>query len=73
MLSLTRRPGESIHLHTANGLIKIILEPNSRNQIRLHIDAPRSVTILRAEIDLEDPEYVEKESHPMKSKKISGW
>lgn len=57
ILSLTRRSGESINLYTSDGFIKIILEPHYGGQVRVHIEAPQSVVILRSEIDPEDSAF----------------
>lgn len=51
MLSLGRRETESIHLHTADGLIVVTVKMIKGNQVKLAIDAPKSVTIIREEID----------------------
>ena len=47
MLVLTRKPGEKIHID--GDIIVTVLEING-NKIRLGIDAPDDVTILRAEL-----------------------
>lgn len=51
MLSLTRRPNESITLHTSDGVVKITLSQIKGNQARIGIGAPKSITIVRTEID----------------------
>ena len=56
MLVLTRHPGESIVLNCANGdKVTITYEDAKRGKgrIRLFIDAPQSVHILRGELDRE--------------------
>jgi carbon storage regulator len=47
MLVLTRRPGESVVI--GNNIVVTVLEVRGE-QIRLGIDAPRSVTVHREEI-----------------------
>jgi len=51
MLILSRRPGEVVHLHTSDGIIKIQLYDCNDRVARLGFAAPQSVTIMRAEID----------------------
>jgi len=56
MLALTRHPGESIILYCANeDKVTITYEDSKRgkDRIRLFIDAPQSVRILRGELDKE--------------------
>lgn len=51
MLKITRRPGEGITLITSDGEIYITYERlNSAKQIKLAIDAPDEVEILRDEL-----------------------
>jgi carbon storage regulator len=47
MLVLTRRPGEKIHI---GGDITIIVVNVKGTKIRLGIDAPKEVAVLRAEL-----------------------
>lgn len=51
MLILSRRPGEVVHLHTSDGIIKIQLYDCNDRLARLGFAAPQRVTIMRAEID----------------------
>ena len=54
MLILTRRPNESIFLTTEGGeRIKVSVTGVQGNQVRLGIDAPRSVTVHREEIQMQ--------------------
>lgn len=52
MLSLGRRETESIHLHTADGLIVVTVKMIKGNHVKLAIEAPKSVAIIREEIDV---------------------
>lgn len=54
MLVLSRRPDETIHIHTSDGIIKIHLNTCDHYQARLGFDAPKNVKILRAEIDFDE-------------------
>lgn len=56
MLSLTRRPNESITLYTSDGVIEIQLSDIRGNQARIGIDAPKSIKIVRSEIDTPQPQ-----------------
>lgn len=47
MLVLTRKPGEKIHVGTD---ITITVLDATNNKLRIGIDAPADVTILRAEL-----------------------
>ena len=49
MLKLKRRPGESLTLKTTDGEIHIHFELHSK-QIKIAIDAPSSIEILRSEL-----------------------
>jgi carbon storage regulator CsrA len=51
MLSLSRREEETLHFHTSDGLIAVTVRVIKGNQVKLSIDAPASVSIVRAEID----------------------
>lgn len=51
MLDLTRRPDESIRLYTSDGVIEITVNKIKGQQVRIGFDAPRSVSIVRREID----------------------
>ncbi len=51
MLDLTRRPNESIRLYTSDGVIEITVNKIKGQQVRIGFDAPRSVSIVRREID----------------------
>jgi carbon storage regulator CsrA len=57
MLILSRKFEQVIHLHTLDGLVKIKVTDVDRQtgKVRLGIDAPDSVDIIRAEIDMFDP------------------
>jgi carbon storage regulator len=48
MLVLSRKPGEAIHL--GKDIVITVVEING-NRVRLGITAPRSVGVLRAELD----------------------
>lgn len=51
MLVLTRKPGESVVMKTADGeLIKVMLVRSSSGCSRLGVEAPRSVSVDREEI-----------------------
>lgn len=54
MLILARYEAEEIHLHTNEGLVKIKVTSVSPQSglVRLGIDAPDSIDIVRAEIDI---------------------
>lgn len=51
MLELTRRPDESLRLYTSDGVIEITVHKIKGQQVRIGIDAPRNVNIVRREID----------------------
>lgn len=57
MLILARNLEQVIHLHTQDGLVKIKVTDVDRQtgKVRLGIDAPDSIDIIRAEIDMFDP------------------
>lgn len=50
MLKITRKPGEGLTITTSDGEIHIDFEIKSGKQIKLSIDAPRAVEILRDEL-----------------------
>jgi carbon storage regulator CsrA len=52
MLSLIRRPTETIQILTSDGMIELTISDIQHNQARIQIEAPRSIKILRSEIDL---------------------
>ena len=53
MLILTRRPGETLVLETASGeLIKVTVLGVHANQVRIGVDAPKSISVDREEIYL---------------------
>lgn len=51
MLDLTRHPEESIRFYTSDGVIEITVHKIKGQQVRIGIDAPRNVNIVRREID----------------------
>jgi carbon storage regulator CsrA len=52
MLSLTRKPGESVIVRTEDGTrIQIYCHEFSKRQVRLSFDAPARIRILREEVD----------------------
>lgn len=53
MLTLSRHPGESIILDTAQGRIYIYFDLKG-NDIKVGIEAPRDVSIVRDELVLRD-------------------
>lgn len=57
MLILARKLEQVIHLHTQDGLVKLKITDVDRQtgKVRVGIDAPDSVDIIRAEIDMFDP------------------
>lgn len=55
MLVLTRREGETINLYIGDQVIAVrVLDGSSRGQVRIGIDAPSNVKIVREEIDARD-------------------
>lgn len=52
MLCLTRKPGESIVMHLANGeqITLLCIGKNEQGEVHLGITAPNSVTVRRAEV-----------------------
>ena len=57
MLILARNEGQVINLHTLEGLVKIKVTEVDRQtgKVRLGFEAPDSIDIIRAEIDILDP------------------
>lgn len=55
MLSLIRRPSESIRIVTAEGVIELTISDIQRDQAQIAIEAPKSIKILRSEMDLPPP------------------
>ncbi len=51
MLILGRRDGEAVLFKTREGTIRVVVGINHGGRVRLAIDAPKSVRIVRAEID----------------------
>ena len=47
MLMLTRKNGESLII---NNNIKVVVYTNNRNQIRVGIDAPKDIPVVREEL-----------------------
>ncbi len=62
MLKMRRRPGEVLILNTADGQVRITFGLDGR-QIKLAIDAPKNVEILRGEL-LEVKPYCELPAFP---------
>ena len=55
MLVLTRKSDESIILHTSDGPIKIKTVRIKGSTVRIGVEAPEHVQIVREEIDVEAP------------------
>lgn len=51
MLSLARRENETLHFYTSDGLIAVTVRVIKGNQVKLAIDAPENVNVVRLEID----------------------
>lgn len=52
MLALTRRIGEKLNLYLPDGRkIEIVVDDSPHGRVKLCIEAPKDVFILRAEID----------------------
>lgn len=49
-LAFSRKPGECFTIYTAEGEINICIRESSFNRIKLNIEAPKSVKILRDEL-----------------------
>lgn len=47
-LVITRKPRESFEI--ANGLIKVTVTEVARNQVKISIDAPREIKVMRSEL-----------------------
>jgi len=52
MLSLTRRPSETIQIVTSDGLIELTISNIKKNQAQIAIEAPKAIKILRSEVDM---------------------
>jgi carbon storage regulator CsrA len=50
-LVLGRRQGETITLHTSDGLVTIRVKNIKKEQVWLTLNAPKSINIVRSEID----------------------
>ena len=50
MLVLSRKRGESILIHTPQGTIRVLLLDRNADRVRLGIDAPTEVKVMRAEL-----------------------
>lgn len=59
MLVLTRKPDQSLNLHTSDGVIEIYIASVVGEQVKISINAPRTVDVARSEIDsrVEQPNY----------------
>lgn len=62
MLKIRRRPGEVLILNTADGQVRITFGLDGK-QIKLAIDAPKNVEVLRSEL-LEVKPYCELPAYP---------
>lgn len=51
MLSLTRKEGEILNVHTTDGIIRFHVKSFRNGQVRIGVDAPKTVRIKRNEID----------------------
>ncbi len=51
-LVLGRRQGETITLHTSDGLVTIRVKNIKKEQVWLTLNAPKSINIVRSEIDV---------------------
>ena len=61
MLTLGRRAGESLVLIWGDEVVEITLRVNPRGQIKLAINAPRAVQILRKELLLREAAHREED------------
>ena len=71
MLRLTVSPEEYLMI---NDNIKIVFLGGTKNHLRIMIDAPREVNIVRSTVlenQITDPEYYAEEEHPEKYRKKS--
>ena len=59
MLMLKRKPGESIRIHTVEGIIEVSFCSVNGIQTKVGITAPESMDILRSEIDETSDKYEE--------------
>ncbi len=50
MLVLGRRPNQTIIIETASGTVTVKVTKLERQQVKLGIDAPQSVKVLRGEL-----------------------
>ncbi len=51
MLFLTRKEGEILNVYTTDGIIKFHVKSFRNGQVRIGVDAPMTVQIMRDEID----------------------
>ena len=51
MLSLTRKEGEILNVYTTDGIIRFHVKSFRNGQVRIGVDAPMTVQIMRDEID----------------------
>jgi carbon storage regulator CsrA len=51
MLLITRKEDEIVNLYTTDGVIKIHIKSFRNGQVRIGVDAPMTVQIMRDEID----------------------
>ena len=51
MLFLTRKAGEILNIYTTDGLIQVHVKSFRNGQVRIGVDAPMTVQIMRDEID----------------------
>jgi carbon storage regulator CsrA len=53
MLALTRRPREAVILRLADGtyLGKVVVIDCSRDKVRIGLDLPKEITVIREELD----------------------
>jgi carbon storage regulator len=51
MLVLGRRVNESIRIHTSDGIIEVLITQIDQNQVKIGFEAPKSIQIVRREID----------------------
>jgi carbon storage regulator CsrA len=53
MLVVKRKKNEVIDLHTSDGLVRILVVHVADKQVRVGIEAPQAVKVLRAELENE--------------------